>query len=1478
MLFLVVVSLLLSIPAIQTKLGKVATNYLRNDFDVDINIDKVSLAYLGNVQLKDIFIKDHHGDTLILAKNLTTSIFSYKNILNNKLEFGTIHLEDFILNIKTYKNEIDDGLTVFVDKFDDGTISDKPSGFLLTASNLKLENGYVKILDENDENQNPIYFNEINGEANNFRVEGPNVSVNINDFSFIENHNLKVEHFKSDFTYTKSFMNFENSVIKTASSSILADIKFTYKREDFSDFNNLVNLKATVNNADISLTDLKNFYKEFGTNDVLHFSTEIEGTLNNFTAHKLQLKTDKNAIINGDLNFKNVLNQENGFSFDGDFLNLTSDYNHLKILLPKVLGNSLPTSFEKLGRFTLIGKSHITSTKIDAKLTLKTDLGTSISDLVLTNIDNIDNAAYKGHIKVIDFKLGEVIKDSLVGVLSMEADIDGKGFTLENLNTAVKGKVSKHQYKNYTYKNINLNGLFKNKHFDGEMEVNDDNIKLNFNGLADLSGSVYKFDFKTTVDYCDLNTLNLFKRDSISKIKGDILIDLKGNTIDDLEGTINFKNSLYLNQKGNYFFKDFNVTSSFSDSVRTITINSPEIITGKIVGNFKFNELSKLTQNSIGSIYSNYKPYKVTSNQNLEFGFNVHNKIVEVFYPEIILSPTTTIKGSINSNENLFKLNIKSPKVDAFQNEIEELKLQIDNKNPLFNTQLTVDKINSSIYDISDLHLVNITLSDTLYFRTEFKGGEKQTENFELSFYHTFNKQNKSVFGLQKSNFTFKHNKWIINPEDNLKNNVVFDGKTKTYDINSFLIATKNEKIEFSGTIKDTIYKNLNFKFKDVKLSSITPDIDSLKLVGVINGNLNYNQLEKVVKPTANLKLSNFKVNNSLQGDLNINIEGKNSIKKYGVNMSLVRDKNITFSAVGELDFEPIKPVMDIVVDFEAFKLDALSPLGEDVISNIRGFAYGNVNLTGEIRNPSMLGDLYLDQAGLGFPYLNVDYNFEGTSVITLTDQTFNLEDVLIQDNLKKSRGSLNGTISHKFFDNWKLNLELVTSNLLVLNTEEDETSVYYGTGFLAGNATIKGLTDKLVIDVNGKTNKGTRFVIPISDVKTVETSQLIRFVVPEDNKKDTKTRKQIVSEKLKGLSLNFNIEVTKDAIVEMVLDKSTGSYLKGSGTGNLQLELDTKDKFNMYGDFIVDNGIYNFKYGGIINKPFIVERGGSVSWSGDPFTADINIEAIYRVSANPKSLLDNITTNRKIPIDLITRFSGELFNSQRTFDIEIPNSSSTVASELAFKLNNNDTNSKTIHFMALLATGSFYNESNLSVNSTGLVYGTTSDLLSNAFDNIVNKGNSKFKLKPVYTFGEKNRIDNLNINDQLGLDFDYQLNDKIIINGKASVPIGSKEQTNIIGEVNVDFLMNDEGTLKSSIFNRQNEINYSEQEEEGYTQGVGINYQIDFDNSRELLEKLGLKKKKQKDSIKTPTKEIENKIKSEKFINIKSKNKNKDE
>lgn len=1449
MLLLALVSFLLSLSSVQTRLGKMATDYLRTEFNVDINVKKVDLSFLGRVDLNDVFVKDHHADTLIYVHNLTTSVLSYQNLMNLKFNFGQISLEEFILNMKTYKGEEDDAFTMFINKFDDGTTPDKPSGFLLTARRLKLVDGYVELVDENKENNKPLFFKEISGSAKNFKIDGPNVFADISKFHFIENHHVEVQSLSTNFSYSKTAMSFLNTQLETEKSSVSADLKFTYVREDFSDFNNKVMLNADVKKADVSLLDLKKFYGELGTNDVLHFSTKISGYLNNFKLENLEMNSDKQASITGNLHFINSFNNENGFSLAADLTKLSSNYDHLKSLLPNILGKNLPSSFEKFGQFTVNGFVYVTDDLINTDIEMQTDIGSVITDLEMTNIGNIDNASYFGHIKINEFDLGKILNDSIIGRVSMEADVDGKGFTLEKMNTSVKGLISELQFKNYNYTSINLNGVLKNKHFDGELEVNDDNIKLNFKGLADFSKKRYTFDFKTVVDYLDLNTLNLFKRDSISKIKGDIEIKVKGNTLDDLAGTIDFKNSLYTNQKDSYYFKDFNITSSFEDSVRTITVNSTEIIDGYLKGKFKFGELVKLTKNALGSIYSNYKPFIVTPGQELNFKFKIYNKIVEVFYPEVTLSANTFIAGNLNSDDNLFRLNVKSPEIIAFKNSIDSLNLQIDTKNPLFNTQLSVAKINTKQYNISKLQLVNITLNDTLYFRTEFLGGDNNTENYNLAFYHTFNKENKSVFGLQKSNFTFKDTKWIINPDDNFANKLVYDDKTKTYDISPFLITSKNQKIEFFGQIRDTISKDLTFKFEKVNLATITPEIDSLKLNGVLNGSLNYKQLNDVIKPTGNFSIADFKVNNSYQGNLKVAIEGKNSIRNYGVNISLERDNSVNLSAVGDLDFTPKNPTIDVEVEFQEFKLDAFSPLGKDVFSNIRGFAYGNVHLTGLLNNPEMEGELFLDQAGLYFPYLNVDYDFEGTSVISLKNQTFNLDDVQIKDKAFSTRGKLTGSISHVNFEKWRLNLNVNTKNLLVLNTIEKESSVYYGTGFIEGYATIKGPTDKLVIDVVGRTKRGTHLTIPLSDVKTVESSELIRFVNKSNPEENEKTRREFISEKLKGLTLNFNIDVTKDAVVEMVLDKATGSFLRGSGTGNIQISLDTKDRFEMYGDFFVDNGIYNFKYGGFINKPFIVKRGGSISWSGNPLTANINIEAVYRVSANPRSLLENISSSRKIPIDLVTRFSGELFNTQREFDIEIPNASSTVSSELSFKLNNNSLNSKTVQFISLLISGSFYNESDLGVNSSTALYGTGFDVLSNAFDNIFNQGNNRFKLRPEYTVGERGKVDNLNIEDQLAIDLDYQVNDRIIINGKVGVPMGTSSQTNIIGEVNVEFLLNEEGTLRSSLFNRQNEIQYS-QEEEGYTQGVGLSYQIDFDNGKELLRKLGLRRKKQNDSI----------------------------
>lgn len=287
-----------------------------------------------------------------------------------------------------------------------------------------------------------------------------------------------------------------------------------------------------------------------------------------------------------------------------------------------------------------------------------------------------------------------------------------------------------------------------------------------------------------------------------------------------------------------------------------------------------------------------------------------------------------------------------------------------------------------------------------------------------------------------------------------------------------------------------------------------------------------------------------------------------------------------------------------------------------------------------------------------------------------------------------------------------------------------------------------------------------------------------------------------------------------------------------------------------MYGDFEIDKGLYNFKYAGI-SKPFTVQKGGTIAWNGNPYEAELDLTAIYQTKANPAQLLDNINSNRKIPIDLYTKITGGLFNSKQEFDIKIPNANSTVASELEFILNGNDLNTKMQHFSFLLAFGTFYNEDAIGNSAASGLTGTASEIASSILTDMLNNKDNKFQLGLGYTQGDRGNVNDLRSDDQVDVSITTQLSDRVLVNGKVGVPVGANTQTSVVGEVKVEVLLNEEGSLRGTVFNRQNEVQYST-EEEGYTQGIGLSYQVNFNNLSDLGKKLGLKKKKK--SIKIDT------------------------
>ena len=1443
-LLLVLVSLLLSTSIVQTNLGNLATKRINQKFGTNLNIGKINISFLGTVALKDIQIRDHHQDTLIFVKTLSISLVNGRKIIDGNLLFGDVSIEDAYCYIKTYRGENNSNMTIFADSFRSDTSKDSLNPlFTLKTENVFVQNLDFKLINEN--NQNPLKFSASNvgGNLEEMAIVGADFSAKARGLYFKTNQGIQVTNLTTNYRYGLNAMYLNNMRLETENSNLIGDLLFKYKTGGLADFSDAVNIEANFKESKVKILDLKKFYKELNGGDVVSFSGKLNGNLNDFDLKKLILTTEKGIHLNGDLSFKNAVNSERGFIFNSDLNNLTATYKELRGILPNVLGKILPSELDKLGQFDLQGKVQLTTSFIEANVQVKSQIGTFISDLKITEISAIDTASYSGDIQLESFDIGVLFNNPLFGEIFLKGQVNGRGFKLENINTKFIGNIAEFNFNGYQYKNIIANGQYQNNKFDGGLVIDDANFKMKFDGLADMSEAVHKFDFKSDISYLNLKKTNLFKRDSISIVKGAMTLDIKGNALNDILGKAVFKNVLYTNQEKEYRFKEFMVSSSLKDSIKTIDIASNDIVQGYIRGKFSFSELLKVAQNALGSIYTNYQPYEVASNQFLDFNFTIYNQIVNVFFPEIFIDNKTKIKGKINGGKNLFRLHLSSPRIALYGADIKTVSLRTDTKNPFYNTSLTAQEVKTKYYNISKLNLLNRTENDTLYFKSVFKGGKRKNEDFNLDFFYTFNPEKKAVLGFEKSSFIFKENTWNINPDKNNTDKITFDLKTNEFVFSQFMLVSGEQKIEFTGNLKGTEEKVLLADFTKLKLQSFLPKIDSLALGGELSGHLDFVQKGGDYAPEGLLTVKDFEVNDFTQGDLSINVKGENSYKKYEVAVAIENEDAKSISAKGILDFSLERPIVDLNVFLEAFKLEAFSPLGKNVLSSLRGTATGDFTLRGFLGNPDMEGELRLEKAGLKFPYLNVDYDFEGESVITLLQQSFILEDFVLVDTKKKSRGVFKGDISHNNFKQWFLSLKIDSDNLLVLDTENSEESQYYGSAFIDGSAAIYGLTDRLTIDLNVKTMPGTIFVVPIKDIETVDSYNLIHF--KSDEIKTQEIQKEVALEALKGLTLNIDLEVTKDAVAQVVIDEVYGSQLSGRGAGNLQIEINTRGTFNMFGDYVVDSGVYDFKYGGFVNRPFTIQKGGTVSWNGNPADANLEVTAVYKAKANPGVLLENFNANRNIEVDLVTRITGSLFNSKQELDIQLSNVEASIANELEFILNDNNVNEKTTQFISLLAFGNFVNPDKVDFDANTTITNTASSAIAAAFSGLLNNPESKFQLGVDYQQGQNdNDLERLNTDNQVDLSVSTQVSDRIIINGKVGVPIGTQTQASVVGEVKVEVLLNKEGTFRGTIFNRQNEIQYTA-EDQGYTQGIGLSYQVNFNTLSGLLKSAAAKRQK---------------------------------
>ena len=1434
LLFLLLVAIALSLPFVQTAIAHYGGNYLNKEFGTHITVDKVAISIFGGVKLKGVLIMDHHNDTLISADRLQTNILNFKALAKTDLNFGTIRAERLTFHMKTYKGEKTSNLDVFVKAFDSGKKPDPNKVFKLRSDKLYITNGRYRLTNENSVTPRILDFQKLNGEVKDFYIKGSDITANIQKLSLLDHRGLFVENLKAEFSYSKTNIILKNVELVTAESALKGNVTLSYTPEQMKDFVNQVKFDFQVDRATISSNELNYFYNEFGKNQKYYLSATLKGPLNNFVLHNLKLLDARDSEIIGSINFRHLFDKKGpGFYMNGDFDRITSNYENLKAIMPRILGNSLPTLLQKFGRVDMMGHVTLTKQDIDTNMYIMSGLGEADANLSVKDYNKPSEAAYTGSIDLTDFNLGAVANVKTIGTTTLHLEVDGRGFNQKSLNTTVKGDIKGLAFNKYNYKNITVDGRFKWPYFKGKVNSNDPNLLMSFDGLVDMGKKQKEYDFHAQIDYADLVALKLMKKDTLSIFKGDLLFDAKGNTINDIAGKLQISRLSYQNSKDSYYFEDFIMASSFDeDNVRTITVNSTDIVDGRLTGKFDIAQLPKLMENAVGSLYTNYEPYKLTKGQYLDFDLTIYNKIVEIALPDVVVGQNTRLRGKVNSDKGEFKLAFNSPNITAYNNYFNNISIDVDNKNPLYNAYVSVDSMRTKGYKISDFSLINITRNDTLYVRTEFKGGNKAADLFKLNLFHTIDKDKNSVVGFKKSEINFKDYQWFINENDTRDNKIVFNKKLTNFSVDKISMSHNDQRVEVSGILRDSTYKDVKLSFNDVDLRKITPAVDSLNFGGRLNGEVSLKQNRNEFIPASSLTIDTLRINQFNLGNMSLQVTGDRSLRKFNINTTLTKDDKQTFATNGNVEIVDKQTLLSLDAQFSDFDLGPLGLFLKSIFPEIRGKATGRAAIVGNAKKPEIDGRLYIKGGGLKVGYLNTDFNFEENATVDLTEELIFFRNIELTDAKYKTKGHLNGSLKHEFFKNWGLDLKITSDRLLVLDTKDSDDAIYYGTAFIKGEATLIGPTTALVINVNAESAKDTDIKLNINNSGATGTTNaaFIHFLSPAEKLNKNKGVAVKDAKTYKGLELNFELNITPEARLEVVIDKNTGHSLSATGDGLMLLNINTLGKFAMWGDYSVREGMYNFKYGGLFDKKFVVKPGGTIVWEGDPTRARLNLEAVYKTQANPSVLLETASFSRNIPVEVAITLNGSITTPEPDFNINFPGVSSVLKSDLDYKLSDMDT--RQTQALSLLSTGSFISQTNAST----AVYGSLFERASSMFNDLFSDDQSKVKVGVTYANGDRNPY--AETSSQLGVTLSSQINDRITVNGVLGVPVGGVNQSAVVGNVEVQLRLNDDGTLKARVFNRENDINFLG-EGIGYTQGVGLTWDVDFDTFSELIWKV---------------------------------------
>lgn len=1435
----------------QTWLAQEVASRISLAIGAKVDIRAVKIHFFDRAVLEGFYVEDLHKDTLLYV-DFVEANFDEVYLDFSHFDFDHVTLRKGQFNVRQFEGEEDLNIQFILDAINgppdtSNKVRSKPPKLFfwdVVIEDVDFTYEYRDAIPDTGfgMNYDHIRIRDIYANLKNFLIVDDSLSGKINHMKLSEASGFKVNDFSSDFVVAYTMMDFSNLHVKTPKSSLDGKVHFEYDSYDeLSDFIEKVQMRGKIRKSSINLDEIAFFAPELrGLNQQVKYSGGFKGSIDHLKGFNTMLSFGQESHFIGSFTMDGLPDTEK-MAFDYQIVELQTSradlqnlemypfYEKTKIAIPEMLDRAGVVSY----RGALSG----TLDNLSALGKLSSDLGEIDTDLHLWYRSDIQQYAYEGKFGTANFMLGDLLGNKpQIGNLAFNSEIKGSGFSEDQLKTSISGKLSFIQLNGYSYSNIALNGIVNGKTYDGKLSINDQNLKMDFSGLIDLTKPQPEFDFQANIDHLNITALNLLKRDSSLILSTEIISNFKGKSIDQLGGQIELAQTSVQYGSKKYYVEDVLLEANGEPDSKSIDIYS-DIVDASIKGSFQLASLPDAISNVLNSFLPSYTAININPNQtfNQNFSYDAQIKdlklISEVFFPNIKIETGTRIFGDFKSKGNQLNVEINSPMIDISGVRFE----QINSKADALNNRLKFDFSSHKMFITDSVQVNHISVSsdavtDNLGLKINWASRKSlSAADAQINASAKF-EGSKITMQMLPSLILIEDTLWKVNAD----NSIEID--TGLVEFNNLSFTHQNEFIRFDGKVSSRETDEIDVILDNFQLRNLNPFISNsnLKLEGSTRGIISIAGIFGQPFFKSDLDLKNIYINDDLIGD------GVISSKWDPKTERILLDGQIKNSLVPKLAFNGYyipskeKNNIDLQLMMNNIQLSLFKKYVDDLFSDINGLADGNIHLTGSLEEPITNGTVNLKRTSVTVGLLNTRYFF--AHEFKVSKNVIQAKNIQLTDE-NSNTGKLDFKIAHTNFDDFYFDVFLKANSLLALNTNETQSDLFYGKANASGTFRASGPLDNIVMDINAKTERGTVFYLPLTGTSDVSQQDFITFEKKGTTHKLNKVSTRKVSSK--GYELNFNLEVTPEAEAFLLFDPKVGDIIKGNGSANLRMEVTEAGDFNIYGDYIIDKGDYLFTLQNVLNKKFVVQKGGIISFKGDPYDADINLSAIYKVRTSLYNLVKNIDSSaavkRTIDVNAIMNLSDKLMKPQIKFDITIPDADDNTINLFKSQIYSEDELNKQMFSLVML--GGFMPNQGGATETTGMnsVGSNASELLSSQLSNMLSQLSDDVNIGVNYSQGGAESRDNVSVNLQTQL-----FNDRVSIDGNvgtANNAANTQNTTNMVGEFNIEVKLTEDGMVRIRVFNRSNQYLLMSNDVP-YTQGVGLFYRREFENASDLFRK----------------------------------------